>query len=139
MPLLKENHQSPLMQMLLEFYSRKHFVLCMSVQYVPILLNVQHIRNKSSNIMRRIELSISADGFKIICCSGKERVACWQKHRILRAVHSRLLTWALTDIISIDSGSYLVLEYAIFLYVKCCHTPDRYLCLLCFSKLLLSE
>lgn len=125
MPLLKENHQNPLMQMLLEFYSRKHFVPRMSVQYVPILLNVQQIRDKSSNIMRRIELSISADGFKIICCSGKDRVACWQKHRILRAVNSRLLTWALTDIISIDSGSHLVLEHATFLYIKCCHTPDR--------------
>lgn len=118
MPLSKENHQNPLMQMLLEFYSRKHFVPHMSVQYVPILLNIQQIRDKSSNIMRRIELSISADGFKIICCFGKDRVACWQKHRILRAVNSPLLTWALTDIISIDSGSDLVLEYAIFLYIK---------------------
>lgn len=106
------------MQMLLEFYSRKHFVPRMPVQYVPILLNIQQIRDKSSNIMRRIELSISADGFKIICCSGKDRVACWQKHGILRAVNSRLLTWALTEIISIDSGSHLVLEYATFLYIK---------------------
>jgi len=83
MPLLKENHQNPLMQMLLEFYSRKLFVPCMSVQCVLILLNVQQIRKKSSNITRRIELSISADGFKIICCFGKDRVACWQKHRNL--------------------------------------------------------
>lgn len=119
MPLLKESHHIPLMQMLLEFYSRKHFVPCMSVQCVPILLSVPQIRNKSSNIMRRIELSISADGFKIICCSGKDRVACWQKHGNLRAVNSCLLTWALTEIISIESGSNLVLNYATFIYIKC--------------------
>lgn len=68
--------------------------------------------------MRRIELSISADGFKIIHCSGKDRVACWQKQGILRAVNSHFLTWALTDIISIDSGRHLVVEHATFLYSK---------------------
>lgn len=124
MPLLKENHQDPLMQMLLEFYSRKHFVPCMSVQCVLILLNVQQIRNKSSNIMRRIELSISADGFEIICCSGKDRVACWQKHRNRRAVNSCLLTLALTEIFSIDSGSHLALGCATFLHIKCYLTLD---------------
>lgn len=62
------------MQMLLEFYSRKHFVPRMSVQYVPSLLNIQQIRDKSSNIMRRIEhFCISADGFKIIHFSGKKQ------------------------------------------------------------------
>lgn len=125
MPLLKESHQNPLMQMLLEFYSRKHFVPCMSVQYVLSLLNVQQIRNKSSNIMSRIELSISADGVKIIHCSGKDRVACWQKQSDLRAVNSCLLTLALTGIISIDSGSHLVLYYATFLYIKCYLTLER--------------
>lgn len=98
--------------MLLEFYSRKHFVPCMSVQCVPILLNVQQIRNKSSNIIRRIELGIFADGVKIICCSGKDRVACWLKHRNLRAVNFCLLTLALTEIISIDSRSHSELDYA---------------------------
>lgn len=124
MLLLKENHQNPLTQMLLEFYSRKHLVPCMSVQCIPILLNVQQIRSKSSNIMMRTELSISADGFKIICCPGKDREACWQKHRNLRAVNSCLLTLALTEIISIDSGNHLVLDYATFLYIKCYLTLD---------------
>lgn len=125
MPLLKENHQNPLMQMLLEFYSRKHFVPCMTVQCVPILLNVRQIRNKSSNIMRRIELSISADGFKITCCSGKDRVVCWQKHRNLRAVNFCLLTLALTEIISIDSGSHLVLDCTTFILSVILHWIDN--------------
>lgn len=124
MLLLKENHQKPLMQMLLEFYSRKYFVLCMSVQCIPILLNVQQIRSKSSNVMRRTELSISADGFKIICRPGKDREACWQKHRKQRAVNSCLVTLSLTEIISVDSGSHLVLDYATFLYIKCYLTLD---------------
>lgn len=125
MPLLKENHQNPLMQMLLEFYSRKLFVLCMSVQCVPILLNVQQIRNKSSNIMRTIELSISADGFKIMYYSGKDRVAYWQKHRNLRAVNSCLLTLVLTEMISIDSGSHLGLDYGTLLYMESYRTLDN--------------
>lgn len=125
MPLLKKSHQTPLMQMLLQFYSRKYFVLCMSVQCVPILLNVQQIRNKSSNIMRSIELSISADGFKIICFSGKDRVACWQKHQNLRAVNFCLLTLASIEIISIDSGWHLVLDCATFIISAILHWIDN--------------
>jgi len=124
MPLLKESHQTPLMQMLLQFYSRKYFVPCMFLQCVPIL-NVQQIRNKSSNIMRRIELSISADGFKIICFSGKDRVACWQKHRNLRAVNSCLLTLALIESFLLSSGRHLVLDCSTFIISAILHWRDN--------------